>query len=272
MRATLVQVRWHETLPVFAADFHPTDPTRVATAGGDRIVRVRRGGGSGAAPWKERRVLTGGTVQVWRILPPPPTAPPTPAPDTLVVEPPAKALKGRAHAAATAAAAVTAAEVEHLVDLARHQGAVNVVRFAPNGPCTLAAPSARADAHGRTLTAVHLARVCRRRRAAGVGGRRYTGAWEGVHVAALADALRGASLLRWRHCAVADGEHRAKPQGLWRRRRPQQGDVGRGDHPDVRALAAAGTLCRALRGRCRTAVRDPTLRYTMWRGRRRRRC
>ena len=47
--------------------------------------------------------------------------------------PPATTAAARALAAAAAAAEKAAAEVEHLADLQRHTGAVNAVRFAPDG-------------------------------------------------------------------------------------------------------------------------------------------
>jgi len=40
MRAQTLQIRWHDTLPVFAVDFHPKQADRLATAGGDSVVRV----------------------------------------------------------------------------------------------------------------------------------------------------------------------------------------------------------------------------------------
>jgi chromatin assembly factor 1 subunit B len=40
MQVKTVQIHWHEKQPIFAADFDPTCPTRLATAGGDNNVRV----------------------------------------------------------------------------------------------------------------------------------------------------------------------------------------------------------------------------------------
>jgi hypothetical protein len=40
MRARTIQVIWHSKEPVLGLDFHPSNPTLLATCGGDKDVKV----------------------------------------------------------------------------------------------------------------------------------------------------------------------------------------------------------------------------------------
>lgn len=45
MRVETAQIYWHDKKPVYSIDFHPADPARFATAGGDNAIRVQPEGG-----------------------------------------------------------------------------------------------------------------------------------------------------------------------------------------------------------------------------------
>ncbi|GAA5937826.1 Cac2p [Sporobolomyces koalae] len=148
MRAKALEIRWHETNPIFSADFHhlpplkhkkPTHPyaklsneTRTdADIERDRLDREKQ--------WRLATCGGDNNVRLWLVTPrPPPTVAPLALPSTITTS--GKSSKP----SASASKPFTPNEapdpkVEYLATLSQHTGVVNCVRFCPQGECLASA-------------------------------------------------------------------------------------------------------------------------------------
>ncbi|GAA6024118.1 hypothetical protein JCM11491_001096 [Sporobolomyces phaffii] len=153
MRAKAFEIRWHDTNPIFSADFHHLAPTQHKKpshpyaklskefAHEDQVERDRKD------REKQWRLATCGgdkNVRLWLVTPRPP---PTVAPLTLPVPAPADARSSSSSSAKPTPGSSTTStaskpfkaednpdpKVEFLATLSQHTGVVNCVRFCPFG-------------------------------------------------------------------------------------------------------------------------------------------
>ncbi|GAA5980673.1 hypothetical protein JCM11641_000171 [Rhodosporidiobolus odoratus] len=141
MKCRVLEIRWHDRMPVFSTDFHTAPPTAhkkvhhpyaaASGAGGvdsaleDQVKRkqLEKAKEERDKVWRLATCGQDNNVRLWLVHPrPPPSAHPAPA----------KA--GSASSSSAAPAAPTSEpKVEYLATLAKHTGVVNCVRFAPHG-------------------------------------------------------------------------------------------------------------------------------------------
>ncbi|GAA5997435.1 hypothetical protein JCM5350_005654 [Sporobolomyces pararoseus] len=149
MRAKALEIRWHETNPIFSADFHHSPPTQhkkpshpyaklsKEIGNEEEVERDRKD------REKQWRLATCGgdkNIRLWLVTPRPP---PTVAPLTLPAPAPtasssSKPKPGSSTSSSSSKAASNSNEnpdpkVEYLATLSQHTGVVNCVRFCPKG-------------------------------------------------------------------------------------------------------------------------------------------
>ncbi|ORY47570.1 WD40-repeat-containing domain protein [Leucosporidium creatinivorum] len=143
MKCKVVEIRWHDTTPIFSTDFHASPPLQhkkaahpyLKTAGGVDVAQdEQRKAGEEEEDKMWRLATCGGdkNVRLWLVHPRPSassaplTLPPTPLASSskLPPPPPPSAAKQADSGGPT---------VEYLATLKQHTGIVNVVRFSPVG-------------------------------------------------------------------------------------------------------------------------------------------
>ncbi|GAA5957764.1 hypothetical protein JCM3765_003758 [Sporobolomyces pararoseus] len=149
MRAKALEIRWHETNPIFSADFHHSPPTQhkkpshpyaklsKEIGNEEEVERDRKD------REKQWRLATCGgdkNIRLWLVTPRPP---PTVAPLTLPVPAPtgpsssSKPKPGSSTSSSSSKASNSNEnpdpKVEYLATLSQHTGVVNCVRFCPKG-------------------------------------------------------------------------------------------------------------------------------------------
>ncbi|KAK4049800.1 Chromatin assembly factor 1 subunit [Microbotryomycetes sp. JL201] len=149
MRCKVVEIRWHETTPIFSADFHPVQPTHLSkpvhpfmkqagavddTATTAAAAAATSNDCAQGSDKMWRLATCGGDkhVRLWLVHPRPPQAAP---PVSLV----ASSLSAKPVVATSAKQPTDSGPtVEYLATLKQHAGVVNVVRFRPTADDMLA--------------------------------------------------------------------------------------------------------------------------------------
>ncbi|GAA5902642.1 Cac2p [Sporobolomyces salmoneus] len=152
MRAKALEIRWHETNPIFSADFHHTPPTQHKKPSHpyaklskemDNEEEVERDRKDREKQW--RLATCGGdrNVRLWLVTPrPPPTVAPLtlPVPDATGTPSSSKPNPQSSTSTSSSSASKPFAsnenpdpKVEYLATLSQHTGVVNCVRFCPHG-------------------------------------------------------------------------------------------------------------------------------------------
>ncbi|KAK4048467.1 Chromatin assembly factor 1 subunit [Microbotryomycetes sp. JL221] len=152
MKCKVVEIRWHDTTPIFSADFHAVEPTqhrkqahpfmKQAGAVDDATATAAASGPATATPSNStttrdskkgsdklwRLATCGGdkNVRLWLVHPRPPPPPPSVSLTT-------SGLSANPVVTASSVKIDSGPTVEYLATLKQHVGVVNVVRFCPVG-------------------------------------------------------------------------------------------------------------------------------------------